>query len=399
MNKFEIISIPASKVQFSQELDGIIPKGWVERSPIGRVLFKEAASERSKIAESRTDWAEKVVSELNQLINLPAARYELAILIDGSSKIPGSVSVDLVRPEDEERFPLQEFLQQSMPGYNQADDYQVDNVIVALSDNNIQLPPDGRVPDGIKDGADMFVGVLMLDAWIGNSDRHDCNFDIVRQTNGQFYLSPIFDNGYSLGATEDNDLRSWIDPEQYNKYHNYSSFSDRGNDLTGLEAFKQAASLRRSAAKIWLEQLASIEPEQIQTIFDRLPGERITPEAKTFALNLLNYNRTQLLSFHEELTRSTQSLESLYLRYSQNTKTKGLAEAVEIAKNALSEGVSPEQVADMLTLLNAAYQDLVARSGAAQARKIVVRKAQVELALSREERASPKQLPKNKQSR
>lgn len=93
------------------------------------------------------------------------------------------------------------------------------------------------------------------------------------------------------------------------------------------------------------------------------------------------------------------SINSLYLQYSQNTETKGLSEAVEIAKNALSEGIEPEQVTDMLTLLNTAYQDLVTRSGAAQARKIVVRKAQVELALSREERASPKQLPKNKQSR
>lgn len=150
MNNFEIITIPASKVKFSQELDGIIPKGWVDESPLGRVLFKEAASERSRIAESRTDWAEKVVSELNQLINLPAARYELAVIVDGEREIEGSVSVDLVRAEDEERLAFQEFLQQSIPNYNLAYDYQVDNVIQALSSNNIQLPPDDKVPDGMR---------------------------------------------------------------------------------------------------------------------------------------------------------------------------------------------------------------------------------------------------------
>ena len=249
------------------------------------------------------------------------------------------------------------------------------------------------------DGADMFVGILMLDAVIGNSDRHDHNLDIVRQTNGQSYLSPIFDNGYSLGAVEDNDLRSWISPEQYNKYRNFSSFADRGKDLTGLSAFKQAAELRPEAAKIWLEQLASVEPEQIQKIFDRLPSDRITLEAKAFALELLNYNRTQLLNFKEELTASAQNLDNLYLRYSQNTTTEGLSQAVEIAKNALDDGVKPEIVADLLANNNEAYQELLASSSDRQAQKIVVRKAQVELALSREAQSSPQQLPKNDRSK
>ena len=225
MSNFEIIQIPAFDVRFNPELEGVIPKGWIDKSPRGRVLFKEATSAPSQLAESRSDWTEKVVDELNQLISLPAARYELANIINEGVEIPGSVSIDLNQAEDEKRFPLKKLLKKSVSNYSYADDYQVDNVIVALSDHNIQLPPNYQVPDGIKDGADMFVGVLMLDAWIGNSDRHDCNFDIVCQTNGQFYLSPIFDNGYSLGATEDNDLRSWLDPEQYNKYHNYSSFS------------------------------------------------------------------------------------------------------------------------------------------------------------------------------
>ena len=95
----------------------------------------------------------------------------------------------------------------------------------------------------------------------------------------------------------------------------------------------------------------------------------------------------------------TASINSLYLQYSQTVETTGLSKAKEIAKNALAEGIESERVTDMLTQNNAAYQELVARSGAAQARKIVIAKAEAELALSQEERSSPQQLPKNDRSK
>jgi hypothetical protein len=135
-----------------------------------------------------------VVSEINQLTGLPTALCELAVMVEDEREVPGTISIDLSQPDDEERFPLENLLQQSMSQYDYAFDYQVDNVIQALSDNNIQLPPNFPVPEGIKDAADMFVGVLMMDATVGNSDRHDRNLDIVRQSSGQFYLSPVFDH-------------------------------------------------------------------------------------------------------------------------------------------------------------------------------------------------------------
>jgi glycine cleavage system regulatory protein len=80
--EFKTISIPASDFELNEELDGIIPKGWIETPSLGKVLFKEAASDRENIAESRTDWSEKVVSEINQLVGLPTALYELAVMLN-----------------------------------------------------------------------------------------------------------------------------------------------------------------------------------------------------------------------------------------------------------------------------------------------------------------------------
>lgn len=394
MDKFQVFQVPATELQRNSESDGVIPKGWLSEASLGRVLFKEAASKRSGIIESRSDWTEKVTSDLNQLLVLPAARYELADLVEmDGTQVPGSISVDLIQAGDDRRIPLKELLEQSIPNYDQANDYQVANVVQTLLDRDVKLPPNYAVPEGIENGADMFVGILLLDATVGNEDRHDHNIDIVRQINGESYISPVFDNGSSLGSTETDRFRSQTTPKQYSEEHNISFFDFQSSDITGIEAFKQAAEIRPSAAKVWLDQLDSIQLEQIQNIFDRLPDDRITPEAKSFALELLEYNRSQLLNFRRELINSSRDTTSLYAQYSQNTQNEGLAQAKTIARNALADGVKSEQIAAMLAENNPAYRELVASSGAKQAQKLIIKKAQVELALDRSNQSSSRRSP------
>lgn len=67
-----------------------------------------------------------------------------------------------------------------------------------------------------------------------------------------------------------------------------------------------------------------------------------------------------------------------YKKYSFNVKAKGLLGAKEIAKNALADEIKLEQVAQMLTDNNLAYQELIAQSSPSQAKKIVT-KARAEL--------------------
>ncbi|MBW4532656.1 MAG: hypothetical protein KME09_01835 [Pleurocapsa minor HA4230-MV1] len=49
-HNYGIISVPASLVKINEELDGIIPKGWIETERLGKVLFKEAKSDRLRAA-------------------------------------------------------------------------------------------------------------------------------------------------------------------------------------------------------------------------------------------------------------------------------------------------------------------------------------------------------------
>ncbi|MEL6579120.1 MAG: hypothetical protein AAFQ14_05180 [Cyanobacteria bacterium J06621_12] len=88
-----------------------------------------------------------------------------------------------------------------------------------------------------------------------------------------------------------------------------------------------------------------------------------------------------------------------YGNYAVNVTIRGLAGAKEIAKNALDDGVELKQVAQMLMDNNPAYQELVAKSSAAQAQKIIITKAQAELAVSKKGRSSETKSPKQNRGR
>lgn len=81
---------------------------------------------------------------------------------------------------------------------------------------------------------------------------------------------------------------------------------------------------------------------------------------------------------------SSSELINPYERYSKNSHKKGLAQAVEIAKNALKDGVKREKIVEMLTQNNSAYRDLLAIAGKETTEKIIVRQAEVEIKLKSE---------------
>jgi hypothetical protein len=336
-NQYQIFQISANDFQLNSELGGYLEKGWIEEATLGKVLFKKAVNIEELLLESRTDWSEKVGAELSALLDLPAARYEFASLVEDKQEIPGTLSISLIQPGDIKRISLNEFLERDNSQYTFPSDYQISRVLQALADNNIDFPPYYRRPDGIKDAADMLVGVVLLDTLIGNVDRHDENLEIVICEDGTSYLSPIFDNGNSLAAFEDNDFRSYTLADYYGEHSTFSSFEDRSREIKGITAFQQAAELRPEAAEIWLNQLAKIAPKQIQNIFTSIPSDRITPEASKFAQELLKYNQKQLLNYQQELSNNLQQrrVDKIapilidYLRLNQKAKVENIHTIVE----------------------------------------------------------------------
>lgn len=163
------------------------------------------------------DWSEKIASELASLIDLPAAAVELAKCQDQR----GIVTFDFTRElseSSEHRKGAQgwteighlvhgnELLLKLVGPYYPAEqtyrvpDHTVDRVFDVLERPEVLPPPDldGRRP-GLS-AAGVFVGYLLLDAWIGNTDRHHGNWAVIDLRGKPTQrLSPTYDHASSLG--------------------------------------------------------------------------------------------------------------------------------------------------------------------------------------------------------
>ena len=172
----------------------------------------------------------------------------------------------------------------------------------SIESSQVQLPPDWQAPDGIRTARDLFVGYLLLDALIGNGDRHHENWGFVtsRQANSSdlLYLSPTYDHASCLGRELLDDKRKVRSVESYAKKcisAFYQAVNDRKPCKT-FELFSELANRYPATAQVWLNRLASISKENIDLILQAIPQRRISPIAVKFAQDILIFNQNRLLS-------------------------------------------------------------------------------------------------------
>jgi hypothetical protein len=156
--------------------------------------------------------------------------------------------------------------------------------------------------------ADCFVGYLLLDALIGNGDRHHENWAVIHDTAGR-RLAPSYDHASSLGRELRDEVRairlSGADQDRtLDRYAAratsafYANPAD-GKPLSPIDAFGVAARLRPEASAFWLARLASVGQDSFENIVHAVPRELITDLARRFALAITAWSRPRLL----EMTR------------------------------------------------------------------------------------------------
>jgi hypothetical protein len=275
---------------------GILNKGWYEHPELGLCLFKAATSPRIPIPNVRNDWVEKVVYEISKLLDLPTARYELALAWneERQSFIPGSLSVNCL-PLGAESIAGGDFLTNTLTNYEAGypSSYSVENVLKALAQNEVGCPQNWVGIAGINRATDLFVGYLALDALCGGVDRHPNNWEVM-VVNGRLDLVPSFDHGVSLGGNLSESTRVTISENNFDPDLMKSAFWNNTERINPLQAFEIATRLYPQV--IWQQRIDRITPIQIRDIFNRLPNERITPAASRFATDLLEFNRHQLIA-------------------------------------------------------------------------------------------------------
>jgi hypothetical protein len=303
MSKFLVYNILNTSLnQIQDEDDGRFLKSWIELKDLGRCLFKAGVAIEPTASQQRLDWREKAAFELGKLINLPMAKTELANFRSSKNHpgIAGTISLDYT-PNNAVVISLREFITQADADYDSSysddfdDGYNVVNVIDLFDRHSVGLPHDWIAIEGINDAADLLVGYLMLDTWLGANDRHDENLEIAISATG-YSLCPTFDHGDCLGsklADNEQNLDNLTNPRL-----SESCWWEKDEEISTIRALEIAADIRPNAAAIWQEQLARITPKQIAEIFDRIPDDRITPTSAKFAQDLLAYNQQHILSLN-----------------------------------------------------------------------------------------------------
>ncbi len=196
--EFKVIIVTKKNYERREnETMGSKPKFWFKHEELDLCLYKQA---RQNIGE---DWAEKVAAELCELLGLPHAVYKLAKTWEGNR---GVVSPYFL-PEGGTLVHGNEILTPIVPNYPTSGAYKVsqhtiDIVFRVIEDESVNLPLGAVQPRGKLTAGEVFVGYLLLDAWIGNGDRHHENWGFIRTAStlgSTLHLAPTYDHASCLG--------------------------------------------------------------------------------------------------------------------------------------------------------------------------------------------------------
>lgn len=267
-------------------------------------------------------WSEKVACEIAGLLGLPHARVELATY--GGSW--GALVEDL-RPNRASMSLLHgnELMLEVDPTYQaqrtfRCSEHTVERVAHALNTHGVGLPDDSSLPQtlptGVEDALGLFVGYLLLDAIIGNTDRHHENWGVIAKRNASgariLQLAGTYDHASSLGR-ELHDTKRTTRLTSTGK-HGVPGYAERARSalyetgessapLSPRAAFLAAGELRPAARDGWLARCASVGVESLQRPLDRVHPYCMSETASVFAKALTGYNCAALLGRQEELAR------------------------------------------------------------------------------------------------
>lgn len=257
------------------------------------------------------DWAEKIAAEVAETLGLPHAAVELA----ECGGHAGTISRDFTG----EALALvhgNELLQRRFPfypvdaGYGAAE-HTVAAVLDALERDHVEAPS-SRTEPALAGAGDWFIGYLMLDALLGNTDRHHENWAVLERESGggrRVELAPSYDHASSLGR-ELSDAERTARLSGRDGRRTIASYSRRTRSalyrtvadqrpLSPVLAFAEATLRSPPAGRLWLDRLDGASAAALTTIVARVPAERMSEPARAFALAFMAYNRTSLRTAQE----------------------------------------------------------------------------------------------------
>jgi hypothetical protein len=266
-----------------------------------------------KIGRPQTgeNWAEKVCCEILAHLEIPAAKYHFAIH-DGDM---GVVS-ERFMPQGASFFPANMILAQTVPDYDgtrrfRQFKYRLSTSLGMLRELLGVGPPLGcPAKYAHLSAADFFVGYLLFDALVGNTDRHHENWGVViipgtdGSTSPDFHLAPSFDHASSLGRNESDtsrarrlttsDKRDSVEAYAMRSRTAFFGNADATKTLTQSELVRDLRDAYLESTTFWAKAFCAIDVAVFESIFSRISPQLMSLDAAEFALRMLTHNQSTI---------------------------------------------------------------------------------------------------------
>jgi hypothetical protein len=297
-----MIRLDHKNVLFPEQL-GTKAKSWVIHAG-KQCLFKIG---RKGTGEN---WAEVVACGLCRLLEMPCADYQFA-------ELEGEVGVltETIVPENGRLVFGNELLAKYVEQYEQEKKYKQRQYtlrsVIALLKNlkkNTTTPYDWKPIDLVSTPLDVFTGYLLLDALIGNQDRHHENWGLVISFDSKQYLAHSFDHASSLGRNETDavrqerlttrDARRSLEMYVTRAKSAFYTAPTPGKRLSTLEAFAMISGHNPAAGDAWVAQLDNLSKQSVSNLFQAVPEGMISQPAIDFAVVMIMANKSRILKAH-----------------------------------------------------------------------------------------------------
>lgn len=158
-------------------------------------------------------------------------------------------------------------------------------------------------PEAASEAKRTLAEYAVLDALIGNTDRHHENWGLLRRREGgvlKGFVAPSFDHATSLGRELLDERRDRFLAE--NRVGGYAEkgrgaiywSEDERRGPSPLELVRRAVRTYPDLFRPAVLKLTGIDKNVFSQIVDRIPSDWMTSSARVFAVTLLFYNYNQL---------------------------------------------------------------------------------------------------------
>jgi hypothetical protein len=298
-SKYEVYDVSDALSSGEVETLGSKQKAWLTLKIRDKSLHILGKKGRPNSGEN---WSEKVACELAELLELPHAEYYLADLAENG--------LCVLSPNFLEHGEGLRLGNELIEGFGREQWFKntahtLESIFQTLIDYNVKVPSKTLEQQSIlNNAAELFIGYLCLDAWVGNTDRHAENWGIITNPNNINVLAPTFDHASCLGRNESDRKRherlntkdEGFNLKAYIRGAKTPIYNKDGQRLNTISVVKECKKHNIQATLYWIEKISKLmrKSDKIQLIFDLVPDEFISEKAKEFAMAMLNENTKQL---------------------------------------------------------------------------------------------------------